>query len=82
MSFRTIFNLRCLILAGLTTNACVLISAAEIYMRGLRLIVPQDCVQALSPELQKAALKTLGDSFQAQISPASSLKLQALKIKH
>jgi nicotinamidase-related amidase len=68
------------ILAGLTTNACVLISAAEIYMRGLRLVVPRDCVEALSPELQKVALKTLSDNFQAQISPAASLKLQTLKI--
>jgi nicotinamidase-related amidase len=67
------------ILAGLTTNACVLISAAGIYMRGLRLVVPRDCVEALSPELQKAALKTLSDNFQAQISPASALKLQSLK---
>jgi nicotinamidase-related amidase len=69
------------IMAGLTTNACVLISAAEIYMRGFRLMVPQDCVEALSPDKQTAALKMLKENFQAEIGPAPSLKLTSLRGK-
>jgi nicotinamidase-related amidase len=70
-----------IIVAGLTTNACVLISAAEIYIRGLRLIVPRDCVEALSPESQKVALKILSESFHAHIQRSPSLKLRSLKSK-
>jgi nicotinamidase-related amidase len=69
------------IMAGLTTNACVLISSAEIFMRGLRLIVPRDCVEALSPQLQNVALKILNENFQAEIEPSSSLRLTSLKAK-
>jgi nicotinamidase-related amidase len=68
-----------IIMAGLTTNACVLISAAEIFMRGFRLVVPRDCVEALSPDLQNAALRILGENFQARIELSSSLKLRSLK---
>jgi nicotinamidase-related amidase len=69
------------IMAGLTTNACILMSAGEIYMREFRLIVPRDCVAALSPELQKASLKILKENFQAEIQPSASLKLSSLKKK-
>ena len=69
------------IMAGLTTNACILISAAEIYMRGFRLIVPQDCVEALSPRLQKEALKMLSENFGAETTTSTKLNLTSLKAK-
>lgn len=66
------------VIAGITTNACVLISAGDVFLRGYRLFVPSDCVAALTQEAQSEALKIMRDNFNADTSPSSHLDLEAL----
>jgi nicotinamidase-related amidase len=44
------------ILTGITTNACVMITAGDIYVRDFRLFLPSDGVAALTEEDQRRAL--------------------------
>src|SRR6185437_11943007 len=47
------------ILAGLTTNSCILSSASEIYVRDFQLCVPSDCVAAISARRHRTALSLM-----------------------
>jgi nicotinamidase-related amidase len=64
------------ILAGMTTNACILTSASEIYVRDLRLFVPSDCVAGLTPQAHRAALALMKNSFGADTRPSRALELR------
>ena len=66
------------ILAGVTTNACVMITASDIYVRDLQLFVPQDCVAALSAEDQKNALDLMQRNFSADTRQSGELDLRKL----
>jgi nicotinamidase-related amidase len=63
------------ILAGITTNACVMITAADLYVRDFRLFVPSDCVAALTEEDQQKALELMQRNFAADIRAAEQLDL-------
>jgi nicotinamidase-related amidase len=69
------------IVAGLTTNACVLVSAGELFLREYRLFVPSDVVAALDPESQEQALKLIGENYKADTTPSSELDLESLARK-
>jgi nicotinamidase-related amidase len=66
------------ILTGLTTNACVLSAASDIYIRDLKLYVPSDCVAALDASLHRKALELMEVSYGAVTTPSSRLQLQRL----
>jgi nicotinamidase-related amidase len=72
-------GVKAVILAGVTTNACVMITASDIYVRDLKLFIPQDCVAALTEEDQKNALELMQRNFAADIRPADELNLQELR---
>jgi nicotinamidase-related amidase len=67
-----------IILAGLTTNACILSAAGEIYIRDLNLFVPSDCVAALDPALHRKALAVMAKSYRAVTTPSNRLQLRRL----
>lgn len=69
------------ILTGVTTNACVMITASDIYVRDLKLFVPRDCVAALTDEDQKNALELMQRNFAADLSPSYELNLQDILAK-
>lgn len=69
-----------MILTGLTTNACILIWAGEVFVRGYQVIVPSDCVGALSPDSQAKALNLMEDNFGAQTIPSEKLDLDSFLI--
>jgi nicotinamidase-related amidase len=69
------------IVAGLTTNACVLVSAGELFLREYRLFVPSDVVAALDPESQEEALKLIRENYKADTTPSSELDLESLARK-
>lgn len=48
-----------LILAGVCTEICVLYTAADAFMRGYSVSVPQDCVAGLTEEDHRFALKQM-----------------------
>jgi nicotinamidase-related amidase len=66
------------VLAGLTTNACVLSAAMGIHVRDLKLFVPSDCVAALNATLQRRALAVMRESFGAVTTVSSRLDLRKL----
>lgn len=69
---------RAIILAGLTTAACILLTAGEIYIRDLKLYVPSDCVAALRKDDHLAALKLMRANFEAVTTPAARLNLKSI----
>jgi nicotinamidase-related amidase len=69
---------RTVILTGMATDVCVLFTAADAYMRDLRVIVPSDCVTALTPAAHRAALAQMRSVLKAQVVASASLDLARL----
>src|SRR6185436_18330524 len=66
------------ILTGMATDVCVLFTAADAYMRDLRVIVPSDCVTALTPAAHRAALAQMRSVLKAEVKASASLDLPRL----
>jgi nicotinamidase-related amidase len=75
----THLDARTIVLAGLTTNACILSSASGIHVRDFKLFVPGDCVAALNATLHRRALSVMEESFRAVTTPSSKLNLERVK---
>jgi nicotinamidase-related amidase len=67
-----------LIVTGMATDVCVLFTAADAYMRDYQLIVPRDCVAALSPPLHRSALKQMQHVLKADVVTSASIDLGRL----
>jgi len=68
-------GVKTVILAGFTTNACVMIAASDLYIRDYRLFVPSDCVAALTAGAQRNALILMRKNFGATTTPSARLHL-------
>ncbi len=62
-----------LILAGVSTNSCVMFTANDAYMRDLSLVVPQDCVAACNQDEHCFALDHMRYMLKADISLSASI---------
>jgi len=62
------FNIDTLVLVRLVTNICVQHTAADAFFRGYRIIVPEDCVEALTEEDQKTGIKYLKTFYGCKIT--------------
>lgn len=60
------------IVTGLATDRCVMLSAADAFMRGYRLWVPQDCCAAESPQRHAQALAWMRDTLRARTRDAAA----------
>jgi len=69
---------RKLIIAGVTTDICVLFSANDAYMRGFELHVPSDCVTAVKDEYNKQALGFIERVLKADTRPSDKLRFDRL----
>lgn len=67
-----------LIVAGIATDVCVLSTATDAYMRDFALIVPSDCVAAMTDGEDQWALRHMRDALGAAIVESTSLRLPAL----
>jgi len=67
-----------LIVTGMATDVCVLFTAADAYMRDYRLIVPRDCVAALTPALQRGALAQMQRALKAEVVLSRNIALGRL----
>ncbi|MBN2334023.1 cysteine hydrolase, partial [Candidatus Bathyarchaeota archaeon] len=56
------------VLTGVLTNICIQHTAADAYFRGYRVVVPTDCVNALTPEEQEASLAFMGRMYDAKLT--------------
>ena len=71
-------RVRTLILTGMATDVCVLFTAADAYMRDFHLVVPRDCVAAISPAKHRAAIEQMKTVLRAEVVSSSRLDLHAL----
>jgi nicotinamidase-related amidase len=69
---------RRLILAGVTGDTCVLLSAGDAYLRDFHLHVPEDCIASIDPADNSAALAYMRRVMDADTTPSSALDLDAL----
>ena len=70
---------RVAIVAGVTTNACVLIAASDLHLRDFRVFVPADCVAALTEREHRRSLDVMKNSFDADTTSSSRLNLARLR---
>ena len=71
-------QVRTVIITGIATNNCVLLTASDAYMRDLKVIVPRDCVAASDPDDHESALSQMREVLKASTAVASSLDLKRL----
>jgi len=56
------------VLTGVLTNICIQHTAADAYFRGYRVVVPTDCVNALTPEEQETSLAFMRRMYYAELT--------------
>ncbi|MHB1907605.1 MAG: cysteine hydrolase family protein [Nitrososphaerales archaeon] len=61
------------VIVGLLTEICVRHSAADAFMRGFKIQIPQDCVEALSEKAQSEGLQYLKSIYGAEITTSTKL---------
>jgi nicotinamidase-related amidase len=69
------------ILAGVTTDSCILGTAMELHVRDFKIFVPSDCTYALSERDHQRALQIIESSFAAETFPAKNLSFKNRRIK-
>jgi nicotinamidase-related amidase len=62
-----------LILTGVVTDICIQHTAADAFFRGYKIIVPEDCVETIDEQTQKAALDYLKRVYGSEITRADEL---------
>lgn len=67
-------GVRTLVLAGLAADICVQISAADAFLRGFRVHVPQDCTAAETAEKTTIALTYMREILKCDTRPWRSLR--------
>ena len=71
-----------LILAGLATDMCVQMTAADAFLRGYEGVwVPSDCTAAETPAAKSASLKYMKDVLKCDVRPAGSTHSRARAAK-
>jgi nicotinamidase-related amidase len=70
-----------LILTGIAGNNCVLFTANDAYMRDFHLIVPADCVVSIEVAENEYALKQIQKVLKADISPATEIDFERLRLQ-
>jgi nicotinamidase-related amidase len=68
-----------LILAGVTGDMCVLLTAAGAFLRDLHVIVPSDCIASIDPAENERALAYMTRVFDADVRPSSMLDLRRMQ---
>lgn len=67
-----------LILTGVSTDMCVLFTAADAHMRDYRLWVPEDSTASIDPKRHRAALGIMREGFDAETRGTRELDLADL----
>jgi len=62
-----------LVLVGLVTNVCIQNTAADAFFRGYRIIVPEDCVEAINEEAQKSGIEYMKTIYGCKITNVDEL---------
>lgn len=68
-----------LVLCGFTGDQCILLTAADAYMRDLHLHVPKDCLASIATDENDRALDYMIRNFDVDATPSTELDLAALR---
>lgn len=71
-------GVKTIVIAGISTDICVLFSANDAYMRGYQLFIPQDCVASVKPEENKRALEYIERVLKADVRASAEIDFAAL----
>ena len=66
------------ILTGISGDMCVLLSAADAYMRDLEIHVPQDCIASISAAENRKALEYIARVFKGDTRASAKLDVKKL----
>lgn len=72
-------KVKTLVLCGFTGDQCILLTAADSYMRDLHLHVPRDCLASIDPAENDRALDYMIRNFDVDAAPSTELELAALR---
>jgi nicotinamidase-related amidase len=70
-------KVRRVIMTGMAGNICVLFTANDAYMRGLRIYAPADCIVSLTPEENALALRQIEHVLKGTTAPSTALAFRA-----
>ena len=73
------FGAERLILAGVSTNSCVLFTANDAYMRDMELVVPQDCVAACNAQEHNFAMEQIKNMLKAEVRPSAEIDFSSAR---
>lgn len=62
------------IVTGIAGNICVLFTANDAYMRGLRIFAPADCIVSNTPDDNAYALRQIATVLKARVEPSTRLR--------
>lgn len=62
-----------LILTGVVTDICIQHTAADAFFRGYKIIIPEDCVEAVDEQTQKTALAYSRRVYRSEITRVNEL---------
>jgi nicotinamidase-related amidase len=66
------------VIAGVSTNSCVLFTANDAYMRDLNIVVPPDCVAACTENEHESALEEMKCMLKAKLINSHDLDFAAI----
>jgi len=69
-------QIRRVVLTGIAGNICVLFTANDAYMRGLKIFVPADCVVSNTAQDNENALRQIHAVLKGNVSPSERLVFQ------
>jgi nicotinamidase-related amidase len=69
---------RAVVVCGFAANICVLFTANDAYMRGLRLVIPADGVASNTSQENDAALAQMAKVLKADVGPSEDVDFAAL----
>lgn len=67
-------KVRRVILAGIAGNICVLFTASDAYMRGLKLVAVEDCIISNTPDDNAHALRLMKLAMKARVVASSDIR--------
>ena len=67
-----------LIVAGMSSNSCILLTASDAYVRDYKLFIPSDCVAGQNAEQHRKSLELMKCNFAASIDDSAKLDLRRL----
>jgi len=71
-------QVRTVVIAGFTTDNCVLFTASDAYLRDLDIILPPDCSAAVTTEYHERALEHMQRVFHVKTIPSTEIEFREL----